>query len=365
MPWFVTVANPPRAGDPAQIVAGNERVVRRASPMQPLFLATRPASSASTRASTGLRRGDLPRTQLGSPARPRPERVRALARSIRRWIGGDTRARGPCAELAKCDLITSMVGGFPELQGLMGRYYASTTASMRGLRGAARAVPATLRRRRAAATKTRHGRRRCRQARYDRRHHATGQKPTAPATRSACAARRSAACARGFERGLDLGPAVADRQALAALPFADTGELRRATCATTSSSACGLLRRGWCRLRGEPPRCSTRCSPTRRHRRLDFDARLRALVRFLRLRSAGAGGGEQSASPTSCARRRRRGRGAWMPTASSDPAEQILGGAGRGRLRGRLNPKFAAGVITLRPCSRSGAAQRSGMPFHP
>jgi glycyl-tRNA synthetase beta chain len=61
-------------------------------------------------------------TKLGSYA-DKALRVRALAQSIGRRIGaGADVARA--AELAKADLMTAMVGEFPELQGTMGRYYA-------------------------------------------------------------------------------------------------------------------------------------------------------------------------------------------------------------------------------------------------
>src|SRR6185503_3168156 len=61
--------------------------------------------------------------QLGSLA-DKTARVTALAGQIARVAGRDVTAAQRAAELAKCDLLTAMVGEFPELQGVMGRYYA-------------------------------------------------------------------------------------------------------------------------------------------------------------------------------------------------------------------------------------------------
>jgi len=56
----------------------------------------------------------------------RVERVRAIAKAIGQQLGGDALAQkaDQAAQLAKTDLVTDMVGEFPELQGIMGRYYA-------------------------------------------------------------------------------------------------------------------------------------------------------------------------------------------------------------------------------------------------
>jgi len=61
--------------------------------------------------------------KLGSQGE-RIERVRKLAMSIANTIGADAKLADRAALLAKADLITDMVGEFPELQGTMGRYYA-------------------------------------------------------------------------------------------------------------------------------------------------------------------------------------------------------------------------------------------------
>ncbi len=52
------------------------------------------------------------------------QRVASLAAEIAAQIEGDAKLAERAAQLAKCDLVTEMVGEFPELQGIMGRYYA-------------------------------------------------------------------------------------------------------------------------------------------------------------------------------------------------------------------------------------------------
>jgi glycyl-tRNA synthetase beta chain len=52
------------------------------------------------------------------------DRVRSIAKAIAAKIGADPAAADRAAQLAKADLVTDMVGEFPELQGVMGRYYA-------------------------------------------------------------------------------------------------------------------------------------------------------------------------------------------------------------------------------------------------
>src|SRR4029079_18648601 len=61
--------------------------------------------------------------KLGSQLE-RVQRVKLLAGKIARVLGADALQAERAAELAKADLLTGMVGEFPELQGIMGRYYA-------------------------------------------------------------------------------------------------------------------------------------------------------------------------------------------------------------------------------------------------
>ena len=62
--------------------------------------------------------------KLGTQAE-RIDRIESLAREIAPQVGADAELAARAARLAKADLVTEMVGEFPELQGLMGRYYAA------------------------------------------------------------------------------------------------------------------------------------------------------------------------------------------------------------------------------------------------
>jgi glycyl-tRNA synthetase beta chain len=62
--------------------------------------------------------------KLGTQAE-RIDRIETLAREIAPKVGADVELAARAAKLAKADLVTEMVGEFPELQGLMGRYYAA------------------------------------------------------------------------------------------------------------------------------------------------------------------------------------------------------------------------------------------------
>ena len=120
MPRFIAVANL-ESKDPAQVRAGNERVVRpRLADAAFFYAADRKASLDSRRAALGA---VTFQAQLGSLA-DKSARVTALAGQIARVAGQDPAPAQRAAELAKCDLLTAMVGEFPELQGVMGRYYA-------------------------------------------------------------------------------------------------------------------------------------------------------------------------------------------------------------------------------------------------
>jgi glycyl-tRNA synthetase beta chain len=121
MPRFIAVANLD-SKDPSQVRAGNERVVRpRLADAAFFYAADRKATLQSRRAALGA---VTFQAQLGSYA-DKTARVTALAGQIARVAGHDPATAQRAAEISKCDLLTAMVGEFPELQGLMGRYYAS------------------------------------------------------------------------------------------------------------------------------------------------------------------------------------------------------------------------------------------------
>ncbi len=117
--WFVTVSNI-ESRDPAKIREGNERVVRpRLSDAAFFWEQDRKMSLEGHAARLS---GVTFQAKLGSYA-DKTVRVTALAQLIGGRIGaGALVARA--AQLAKADLMTAMVGEFPELQGIMGRYYA-------------------------------------------------------------------------------------------------------------------------------------------------------------------------------------------------------------------------------------------------
>lgn len=120
MNTFVTVANI-RSRDPDKVRDGNERVVRSRLADAAFFWTTDREQRLETRRE-GLRAVTF-QTRLGSLF-DRSERIGQLAAHIGAQIGADSAFVRRAAELCKCDLLTSMVGEFPELQGTMGKYYA-------------------------------------------------------------------------------------------------------------------------------------------------------------------------------------------------------------------------------------------------
>ena len=109
--------------DASAVIQGNERVVRpRLADAKFFFDQDRKKTLASR--VEGLSKV-VYHNKLGSQGE-RVERVRAIAKAIGQQLGGDALAQkaDQAAQLAKTDLVTDMVGEFPELQGTMGRYYA-------------------------------------------------------------------------------------------------------------------------------------------------------------------------------------------------------------------------------------------------
>jgi glycyl-tRNA synthetase beta chain len=119
---FLVVSNI-RPADPSAVVAGNERVVRPRLADAKFFFDQDRRKPLAARL-PGLAKV-VYHNQLGSQGE-RVERVRAIARRIGHALEGPALAAAAdhAAELAKADLLTEMVGEFPELQGIMGRYYA-------------------------------------------------------------------------------------------------------------------------------------------------------------------------------------------------------------------------------------------------
>jgi glycyl-tRNA synthetase beta chain len=119
---FLIVSNITPA-DASLVVGGNERVVRPRLADAKFFFDQDRKKSLDARV-LGLARV-VYHNKLGSQGE-RVERVQAIARAIGQQLGGDALAQqaDQAALLAKADLLTDMVGEFPELQGIMGRYYA-------------------------------------------------------------------------------------------------------------------------------------------------------------------------------------------------------------------------------------------------
>lgn len=117
---FVGVANL-ESRDPAVVRQGYERVIRpRLADARFFFEQDRRQALADRLPAL---EGMLFQKDLGT-LRQKTRRNRSLAGHIAGLLGTDPAHAGRAAELAKCDLVTLMVGEFPELQGTMGRYYA-------------------------------------------------------------------------------------------------------------------------------------------------------------------------------------------------------------------------------------------------
>ena len=120
LPKFLIVSNM-RVDDPRPIVGGNERVVR------PRLEDARFFFNQDRKIRLEARVPQLAKVvfhnKLGSQLE-RMQRIKLLAGEIARPLRADVMQAERAAELSKADLLTAMVGEFPELQGVMGRYYA-------------------------------------------------------------------------------------------------------------------------------------------------------------------------------------------------------------------------------------------------
>jgi glycyl-tRNA synthetase beta chain len=117
---FLIVSNISPA-DASAVIGGNERVVRPRLADAKFFFDQDRKKTLGSRV-PGLAKV-VYHNKLGSQG-DRVERVRAIARWVAEAVGADVGLADRAAELAKADLLTDMVGEFPELQGIMGGYYA-------------------------------------------------------------------------------------------------------------------------------------------------------------------------------------------------------------------------------------------------
>jgi glycyl-tRNA synthetase beta chain len=118
---FILVANTEAIDGGSAIVAGNERVIRARLSDAKFFYET----DLKTRLEDRLPRFEqiVFHEKLGTQAQ-RIARIESLAGHIAKLIDADIAKTERAARLCKADLLTEIVGEFPELQGLMGRYYA-------------------------------------------------------------------------------------------------------------------------------------------------------------------------------------------------------------------------------------------------
>ncbi|AFJ03328.1 Glycyl-tRNA synthetase beta chain [Methylophaga frappieri] len=117
---FITVSNI-ESQDTAQVIAGNERVIRPRLSDAAFFWDTDRKQPLASRQEQ--LKSIVFQHQLGS-IYDKSQRVASLASHIAQHMAADAALAKRAAELAKCDLVTEMVGEFPELQGIMGRQYA-------------------------------------------------------------------------------------------------------------------------------------------------------------------------------------------------------------------------------------------------
>lgn len=120
MPNFITVANI-ASKDPAQIIDGNERVIRPRLSDAAFFFET---DKKTTLAELRERLKTIVfQAQLGTVFE-KTERVAALAKLIANKLNADEKSAVRAGELCKSDLVTNMVGEFDNMQGIAGYYYA-------------------------------------------------------------------------------------------------------------------------------------------------------------------------------------------------------------------------------------------------
>ncbi|HIC46322.1 glycine--tRNA ligase subunit beta, partial [Methylophaga sp.] len=120
LPHFITICNI-ASQDPAQVIAGNERVILPRLSDAAFFWETDrklPLAQRQEQLKTIVFQNKL------GTVYDKSQRVAAIAASIAQQMGSEAQLAERAALLAKCDLVTEMVGEFPELQGIMGRYYA-------------------------------------------------------------------------------------------------------------------------------------------------------------------------------------------------------------------------------------------------
>jgi len=119
---FLIVSNM-RVDDPSHIIAGNQRVVTPRLADAQFFFDTDRKRPLHTRVAALAQ--VVYHNKLGSQWQ-RSQRIEKIARTLAQRLGADASLAGRAAQLLKADLTTDMVAEFPELQGIMGAYYAQS-----------------------------------------------------------------------------------------------------------------------------------------------------------------------------------------------------------------------------------------------
>lgn len=120
LPYFITVSNI-ASTNPSQVILGNEKVMRaRLSDAAFFFQQDKRQPLAAYQAATAH---VIFQERLGS-LQDKTQRMQVLLTHLIEPLLLDSAEALRAVELSKCDLMTGMVGEFPELQGLMGSYYA-------------------------------------------------------------------------------------------------------------------------------------------------------------------------------------------------------------------------------------------------
>ena len=130
---FLLVSNLEADDGGAEIIAGNERVIR-ARLSDARFFWQKDLATPLDEMAKGLDAITF-HEKLGTVGE-RVERIKVLARELAPVVGADPDKAERAAALAKADLVSEMVGEFPELQGLMGRYYAEAMGEDAAVAGA-------------------------------------------------------------------------------------------------------------------------------------------------------------------------------------------------------------------------------------
>ncbi len=120
LPHFIFVSNI-ESRDPAQVIDGNERVIRpRLADAEFFYSSDRKQSLASR---VEALKSIVFQQKLGT-LHDKTERLQSLARVLAVPVGADPEHAARAALLSKADLLTQLVGEFSDLQGIAGRYYA-------------------------------------------------------------------------------------------------------------------------------------------------------------------------------------------------------------------------------------------------